>query len=626
MTSTKKAVPKRPAPMEGDSLTEVKKSVISIEVGGEEKAIAKAKKAAPYSERRAIVYISHLPYGFFEKELREYLGQFGPVTNLRIGRSKKTGGSKGYAFVEFKYPEVAKIVSETMNNYLMFDKLVKCEVVAPEKMHKKIFVGKVNPDHPPASKARRAAKKEVNKLRDEEQENKRLRKQLKKLEAIRDKLEAAGIKTGIDFSHLKSSLPPTGKTPVMEVDEDELDITLKTPPHVKKVMSRNNSNANSAVGTPTSSRNATPGGTMPLAKMSTARELMMSKVLQKLGETPSAMGKKTTPQKVGSKRTSPSMVTETPKSAKKARKESDTPTAASTNTPKKAKTPKADITTTSKAIDTPKSAKKARKDAATPKAASVNTPKKAKTPKADILTPSKDNEMPKSAKKARMEFATPKSSKKAQKESATPKAASLDTPKKANTPKAASPKSPKKAKTPKAAIATPKQKPTSPKAAADNTPKKAKTPKAASIKTPKKAKTPKTAIATPKAASPNTPKKVKTPKATSPNTPKKAKTPKTVSATPKAASPNTPKKSKTPKAASLKTPKEAKTPKTTIATPKQKPTSSNAASTNTPKKAKTPKAAIRTPKQKPTTPNGSQSAKVKTPTSKEKKRKLKSPK
>jgi nucleolar protein 15 len=585
MTSTKKAVPKRPAPMEGDSLTEVKKSVISIEVGGEEKAIAKAKKAAPYSERRAIVYISHLPYGFFEKELREYLGQFGPVTNLRIGRSKKTGGSKGYAFVEFKYPEVAKIVSETMNNYLMFDKLVKCEVVAPEKMHKKIFVGKVNPDHPPASKARRAAKKEVNKLRDEEQENKRLRKQLKKLEAIRDKLEAAGIKTGIDFSHLKSSLPPTGKTPVMEVDEDELDITLKTPPHVKKVMSRNNSNANSAVGTPTSSRNATPGGTMPLAKMSTARELMMSKVLQKLGETPSAMGKKTTPQKVGSKRTSPSMVTETPKSAKKARKESDTPTAASTN-----------------------------------------TPQKAKTPKADILTPSKDNEMPKSAKKARMEFATPKSSKKAQKESATPKAASLDTPKKANTPKAASPKSPKKAKTPKAAIVTPKQKPTSPKAAADNTPKKAKTPKAASIKTPKKAKTPKTAIATPKAASPNTPKKVKTPKATSPNTPKKAKTPKTVIATPKAASPNTPKKSKTPKAASLKTPKEAKTPKTTIATPKQKPTSSNAASTNTPKKAKTPKAAIRTPKQKPTTPNGSQSAKVKTPTSKEKKRKLKSPK
>lgn len=39
----------------------------------------------------------------------------------------QTGGSKGYAFVEFDCVEVAKIVAETMNNYLMGERLIKCE-------------------------------------------------------------------------------------------------------------------------------------------------------------------------------------------------------------------------------------------------------------------------------------------------------------------------------------------------------------------------------------------------------------------------------------------------------------------------------------------------------------------
>ena len=51
------------------------------------------------------------------------------MTNLRLGRSKKTGASRGYAFIEFRYADVAKIVAETMNNYLMFEKLLKCKLV-----------------------------------------------------------------------------------------------------------------------------------------------------------------------------------------------------------------------------------------------------------------------------------------------------------------------------------------------------------------------------------------------------------------------------------------------------------------------------------------------------------------
>lgn len=39
----------------------------------------------------------------------------------------QTGGSKGYAFIEFDCVEVAKIVAETMNNYLMGERIIKCE-------------------------------------------------------------------------------------------------------------------------------------------------------------------------------------------------------------------------------------------------------------------------------------------------------------------------------------------------------------------------------------------------------------------------------------------------------------------------------------------------------------------
>jgi len=37
----------------------------------------------------------------------------------------QTGRSKGYAFVEFEFEEIAKIAAQSMDNYLMFERLVK---------------------------------------------------------------------------------------------------------------------------------------------------------------------------------------------------------------------------------------------------------------------------------------------------------------------------------------------------------------------------------------------------------------------------------------------------------------------------------------------------------------------
>ena len=42
-------------------------------------------KTSTDSSERGIVCLKNIPHGFFEKEMREFLTQFGTVTNLRIG-------------------------------------------------------------------------------------------------------------------------------------------------------------------------------------------------------------------------------------------------------------------------------------------------------------------------------------------------------------------------------------------------------------------------------------------------------------------------------------------------------------------------------------------------------------
>lgn len=61
----------------------------------------------------------------FQHQMTEYFKQFGMVTNARVIKSKRTGRSKGHAFVEFRDPAVAQVVAETMNNYLMGKRLIK---------------------------------------------------------------------------------------------------------------------------------------------------------------------------------------------------------------------------------------------------------------------------------------------------------------------------------------------------------------------------------------------------------------------------------------------------------------------------------------------------------------------
>lgn len=47
-------------------------------------------------------YLGHIPHGFYEAQMRGFFSQFGGVKRLRLARSKKSGRSKHYAFIQFE--------------------------------------------------------------------------------------------------------------------------------------------------------------------------------------------------------------------------------------------------------------------------------------------------------------------------------------------------------------------------------------------------------------------------------------------------------------------------------------------------------------------------------------------
>lgn len=66
--------------------------------------------AGPTPTTAGVVYVGHLPHGFYEEAIRGFFAQFGRVTRVRVARSKKTARAKGYAFVEFSNSEVSSWV------------------------------------------------------------------------------------------------------------------------------------------------------------------------------------------------------------------------------------------------------------------------------------------------------------------------------------------------------------------------------------------------------------------------------------------------------------------------------------------------------------------------------------
>lgn len=155
----------------------------------------KASAAQPTAEsksNRGVIVLSHIPFGFFEDQMKSFFEQFGTVTRLRLSRAKRSGRSRGYAFVEFSDAEVAAIVAETMNDYLMYGRRLKCQVVPPEKVHPNTFKGR-RPRTDITEKSHLAHRLSHNRTKTQQEMDRNVRKLIEKEEKRRKKLEAAGI-------------------------------------------------------------------------------------------------------------------------------------------------------------------------------------------------------------------------------------------------------------------------------------------------------------------------------------------------------------------------------------------------------------------------------------------------
>ncbi|KAI9680566.1 MAG: hypothetical protein M1817_004006 [Caeruleum heppii] len=155
------------------------------------------------------IYVGRIPHGFYEHEMRAYFSQFGDITRLRLSRNRKTGRSKHYAFIEFGSAEVAEIVAKTMNNYLLFGHILKCQVVPQEQLHETLWKG--------ANK--RFRKIPWNKLEGKKLEAARSREQWeKKVEVeIRKRLEKQEKLKAIGYDYDAPALKRIDQVPQKEV-------------------------------------------------------------------------------------------------------------------------------------------------------------------------------------------------------------------------------------------------------------------------------------------------------------------------------------------------------------------------------------------------------------------------
>ncbi|KAL5547356.1 hypothetical protein UlMin_007043, partial [Ulmus minor] len=120
-----------------------------------------------------------------------FFNQFGAIKRLRIARNKKTGKSKHYGFIEFEDAGVAKVVADSMHNYLLFEHLLQVHLVPSEHIHPKLWKG-FNFRYKLLDWVQ-VERKRQNKERTLEERKKLVDKIMKRDEKCRKKIEAAGI-------------------------------------------------------------------------------------------------------------------------------------------------------------------------------------------------------------------------------------------------------------------------------------------------------------------------------------------------------------------------------------------------------------------------------------------------
>ena len=171
-------------------------------------------------EKPGVVYVGHIPHGFYEHEMRQYFEQFGSILQLRLSRNRKTGASKHYAFIQFASNIVADIVAKTMDNYLLFNHILKVKIIPDEQVPEDLFKGankrfkKVPWNKIAGRKLAQGASEATWEKRIEKEENRRAEK-AQKMKALGYEFESPKIKSAKHVS----------KKPVEQLTEEPAAVT-----------------------------------------------------------------------------------------------------------------------------------------------------------------------------------------------------------------------------------------------------------------------------------------------------------------------------------------------------------------------------------------------------------------
>ncbi|TVU04671.1 hypothetical protein EJB05_47801 [Eragrostis curvula] len=178
------------------------KNFLSLE-GESEKRLRKAKQPEELENTATVLYIGHIPHGFYEEQMQG--AQDCP---------EPQGKCKHYGFIEFENPDVAKVVADEINNYLLFEHALQIAPVPPEKVHPKLWKG-VRRGFIPVDRAA-IERRRHNKDKTIGEHKKMVEGIVKRDEKRRKRINAAGI--DYECPTLVGSVQPSAKK--IKLDED----------------------------------------------------------------------------------------------------------------------------------------------------------------------------------------------------------------------------------------------------------------------------------------------------------------------------------------------------------------------------------------------------------------------
>jgi len=187
-------------PLEGNTVNQIQSIPIKKQAQEKDPTVHVKNKAT-------VLYIGHIPHGFFEDQMKGFFRQFGAIKRIRISRNRKTGKAKHYGFIEFESPAVAQIVADCMHNYLLFEHILQVQLVPPEKIHPQLWNGSNRKFK--LLNLQRIQMKHHNRERTAEEQDHLMKAILKKDAKRRKKIEAAGIE--YDYPDITDGLPPLPK-------------------------------------------------------------------------------------------------------------------------------------------------------------------------------------------------------------------------------------------------------------------------------------------------------------------------------------------------------------------------------------------------------------------------------